>query len=388
MPNPIPITIITGFLGAGKTTVLNSLLRDPAFSKTAVLINEFGDVQIDHDLVADFSDELVMTTTGCICCTSSSDIKQSLYQLWLKTQVGEVETIERVLVETTGLMDPAPVVNTLLSPPSASRSDLVVSQHFALSRVVTLFDIVNGSSTLDNHEEAVKQVALADLILFTKTDMAHDPATLRDIAREKERVLAINPSARVLDPHADSSELAETLLSSGTYDLRTKGEDAIAWLKAEHVHSDGEGGQTHGHHHGHDHGNHHHSHDHNHDRFDRTRHGDDIRSHIIILDEPIRRLAFFMFLETLKITAGTDLLRIKGLVALEDDPDRPVVIHGVQHLVHPIDQLEKWPSDDRRTKIVIIGRNLKIDALEDALVAKSSPLIAANAGATALLDIS
>ncbi|MEM8970859.1 MAG: GTP-binding protein [Pseudomonadota bacterium] len=366
MTAPIPITIITGFLGAGKTTVLNALLRDPAFAETAVLINEFGDVQVDHDLVADFSDELVMTTTGCICCTASSDIKQSLYQLWLRKELGEIGSLKRVLVETTGLMDPAPVVNALLSPPTANRADQVVSQHFAFSRLLTLFDIVNGTMTLEHHPEALKQLALADAVLLTKTDMSSDPATLRDIELERQRIRRINSSARILDRHTDWSELNALLLASGTYDLRTKGEDAVAWLNAEKVLAETEGSHGHEnhHHHGHDH-----SHHHDHDHVDRTRHGDDIQSHVIMLDEPVSPVVFFMFLESLKMSAGTDLLRIKGLVALSDDPDRPVVVHGVQHIVHPIDKLEQWPTDDKRTKIVLIGRNLNVDSFREILKA-------------------
>ena len=372
---PIPVTIVTGFLGAGKTTLVNQLLRDPAFAETAVLINEFGDVQVDHDLVAGFSDELVMTTTGCICCTASSDIKKSLFELWQKREAGEIGNFKRVLVETTGLMDPAPVVNTLLSPPGAERSDQIVSREFALARMVALFDAINGEMTLDNHPEAMKQVALADVALLTKTDMSNDPATLRDIEAIKQRISVINPSARILDRHSDWSDMRSLLLETGTYDLRTKGEDAIAWLRAEQVQAgdDSHHGHAHAHdHHGHDHHHHHHHGHHDHDHLDRTRHGDDIQSHVIVLDEPIRRLVMFMFLESLKMTAGTDLLRMKGLIAVSDDPDRPIVVHGVQHVVHPIDQLEKWPTEDKRTKIVIIGRNLNIEAFREMLTASSS----------------
>lgn len=356
MSNLIPITIITGFLGAGKTTVLNALLRDPEFADTAVLINEFGEVQVDHDLVTDFSDELIMTTTGCICCTASSDIKQSLYHLWSKAQAGEIGPFKRVLVETTGLMDPAPVVNALLSPSSSALNDRVVGQQFALSRVVTLYDAISGARTLDDHPEALKQLALADAVLLTKTDMASIPDTNHDTASANERILAVNPGAKILDRHTDWAELRETLLSSGTYDLRSKGEDAIAWLKAEQILAETEN------HHTHEHG-----HADNQDHLDRTRHGDDIRSHVILLKEPVRPVVFFMALEALRRNAGTDLLRVKGLVALSDDPGKPVVVHGVKHVTHPVDRLERWPSDDRRTKIVLIGRNLNIDALREVL---------------------
>lgn len=355
-----PITIVTGFLGSGKTTLVNALLRDPDFAGTAVLINEFGDVQIDHDLVARFSGELVTTTTGCICCTASSDIKQSLFELWQKRQNGEVPPFERVVVESTGLMDPVPVVNALLAVPSDSVQDQTVGAHFALAQVVTLFDIINGAYTLDTYPEAMKQVALADVVVLTKTDLAHDPVTRRDIDRDRDRIAALNPSARIWDRHADWLRVKARLLSDGTYDLRDKGEDANAWLQAEQIEA--------AHHHGHDHGHgHDHEHGHDHDHLDRNRHGDDIRSHVIYVDEPISRLVFFMFLESLKLNAGTDLLRIKGLFALANDPDHPIVVHGVQHLIHPIDRLEAWPSDDRRTRIVLIGRNLDIDAFKEVL---------------------
>ncbi len=357
---PTLVTLLTGFLGAGKTTLLNALLRDPAFSETAVLINEFGDVQIDHDLVAEFTDELVMTTTGCLCCTASSDIKTSLFDLWEKRQAGSIGPYRRVLVETTGLMDPVPAINSLLTPSAVGLIDHTVRRQFALSRVVTLFDVVNGPMTLDRHPEALKQIALADLVVFTKTDLASDPATLRDIVNDKQRIAAINPSATVLNRHADWSEISKLILNDATYDLRGKGDNVLDWLSAETTSSD------HGHHHGHG-DTHHHDHSHDHAHQDRNRHGDDIFSHVITLDRPVSRSSFEMFLDTVKANAGTDLLRLKGLIALEDAPQRPVVVHGVQHLIHEVDTLARWPNGDHRTKIVLIGRNLKIDDLRAAL---------------------
>lgn len=345
---PVPVAILTGFLGAGKTTVLNALLRDPAFAETAVLINEFGDVQIDHDLVAEFSDELVTTNTGCLCCTASSDLKQSLFDLWMRRQIGKVPAFQRVFVETTGLVDPVPVVGTLLAPPSADFVDRTVAQQFALAQVITLFDAINGPMTLERHIEAVKQVGLADAVVITKTDLAHRPAAQRDFQADRGRLATINPGAQLLDRHKDWHKIRSLLLARGTYDLRTRGEDALAWLKAEMM----PGAQEHGHTHG-----------------DHSRHGEGICSHAIVVDEPITPVIFHFFLDALKMSAGPDLLRVKGLVALTDDPQRPVVVHGVQHLIHTIDRLDRWPSGDRRTRLVVIGRNLKVDAMRSILTA-------------------
>ncbi|MGE3712037.1 MAG: GTP-binding protein, partial [Hyphomicrobiaceae bacterium] len=290
----IPVTVLTGFLGAGKTSLLNALLRDPAFAQTAVLINEFGDVQIDHDLVAEFSAEFVTTTTGCLCCTASSEIKTSLFDLWMRRTQREIGPFQRVIVETTGLADPVPVINALLAP-GFGFVDRTVDGQFALARVITLFDIVNGDATLDSHFEAIKQIALADAVVLTKTDLASDPATRRDIAVSRSRLAAMNPATRILDRQTEWTDIRALLLRPGTYDLRTKDEDALAWLKAEAMDA---------HHHGH-----HHAHEHT----DRSRHGDDIRSHALILDEPIAPTVFYFFLDALKMSTGPDLLRAKGL---------------------------------------------------------------------------
>ncbi len=344
---PIPVTIVTGFLGAGKTTLLNALLRDPAFKETAVLINEFGDVQIDHDLVSEFSDELIWTTTGCLCCTASSDIKQSLFDLWRRRKDREIGPFKRVIVETTGLIDPVPIVASLLAPPAAGLIDSIVSGQFALAQLVTLFDTVNGFNTIEIHNEAVRQLALSDTVILTMTDLGWAPNSPL-IDRARQRISEINPGVRILDRHSDWCEVRELFLSpAGTYDLRTRGEDVLGWLREEHVleHQD----QRHN--------------SHGHDHINRSRHGDDIYSHVITVDEPISPLVINFFLNSLKLTAGTNLLRLKGLFALSDDPDHPVVVHGVQHLVHPIDKLACWPSDDKRTKIAIIGRNFNIEPL-------------------------
>lgn len=356
MAEPIPVTIVTGFLGSGKTTLVNQLLRDPDFVETAVLINEFGDIQVDHDLVAGFSDELITTTTGCLCCTASSDISQSLLDLLARREREEIPSFKRVIVETTGLMDPIPVLAAFLTQPAYNLNGGALKGRFVLSRMVTLFDIITGPNTLDYHEEALKQLALADIVLLTKTDLAMDPATQQDILEDRKRISAINPGAVIVDRKNDWEKTRGFFLECSAYDLRTKGEDAENWLNIEVTQNED--------HHGH---KHHHGHNHDHDHKHSNRHGDDISSDVIIAEKPISPVAFSFFLDALKMIAGTDLLRIKGLIALSDNPERPLVIHGVQHLIHPIERLERWPSQDQRTKIVLIGKNIDVIALKTVI---------------------
>jgi len=367
MATAVPVVLMAGFLGAGKTTLINALLRSPEFSGTAVLVNELGDISLDHDLIEDVQSDMISTTTGCMCCTASSDVQQSLFELWRRRMRREIPAFSRVIVEATGLVDPAPVIASLLAPPGGNLMQNTVITQFALSRVVTLFDIVNGDATLERHPEAVRQVALADIVVLTKSDLAHDPATRADIVRSKEVITGLNPGAVLLDRHEDWETLKDEVLAPVTYDLRSKGEDALAWLDAErHLVS-----EDHRHDHDHDHDHHHHSHSHSeghdhqhHDHaHDHNRHPGGITSHCIVVDAPITPLMFGFFLDALKMIAGPDLLRMKGLFKLTDDPERPVVAHGVQQTIHPIDRLERWPSEDTRTRIVLIGKDLKIHAM-------------------------
>ena len=320
--DPIPLTVLTGFLGAGKTTLLNRLLKDEALSQTAVIINEFGDVALDHLLVEYVGDNMVLLQSGCLCCTMRGDLVDALETL-LRDLDNRRCTFRRVLLETTGLADPAPVLHTAMAHP-------YLVQRYRLDGVVTVVDAVNGDATLDAHAEAVKQAAMADRIVLTKTDLA-DAAQREQIVK---RLRALNPAAPILDA-AKGEATAERLLSCGLYDPGRKISDVKKWLAAE-AYAD-------------DHRHHHH---------DVNRHDEHIGSFVLTADAAIPAGTLEMFLELLRATHGDRLLRLKGIVKLAEMPDTPVVVHGVQHIFHPTAQLERWPDDDRRTRLVFITRDL------------------------------
>jgi G3E family GTPase len=350
----IPVSIITGFLGAGKSTLLNHLLKDPAMQDAAIIINEFGDVSIDHMLVESSSDAIVELADGCLCCTVRGELVDTLAELIDGIQTGKIKPIKRVVIETTGLADPAPVMQSVMGNP-------IIAQNFVLNGVITVVDAANGEQTLDNHIEAVKQAAVADRLIISKKTLA-EPAKL---ARLMERLKALNPRAPVLDAD-DKANLTSAILENGLYDTASKHADVTRWLGEEdHAHHGHDHGHAHGHHHHHEHEHEHEHHGHHH-HHDVNRHDDSIRSFSILHDRPIEPAAIEMFIDLLRSAHSERLLRMKAIVQLSDNPDRPLVLHGVQNIFHAPERLAAWPDqNDQRTRMVMITKDLPEAFVQD-----------------------
>ena len=312
--DPIPVSVLTGFLGSGKSTILGHLLRQPEFSRTAVVINEFGEIGLDHELIELSEDSVIALTTGCLCCKVRTDLAQTLQDLLRRRDEGRCTRFDRIVIETSGLADPAPILQTLMT-------DADIAGRLVLGGVVTTVDTVVGYGTLEREAISQKQVAVADTIVLTKLDLAGAaaPALLN-------RLAGLNPGAPTLRA-AHGRTRSASLFGTALYDVKSKSLDVNSWLAEARKHI----------------------HDH---------HDTEIKTYTLLRTEPIRAVALTLFLEALAEHCGADLLRLKGIVNIAESPDRPAVIHGVQHVFHAPAWLERWPSNDRRSRMVFITRRI------------------------------
>jgi G3E family GTPase len=328
----IPITIITGFLGSGKSTLLGTLLRHPAMHRAAVIVNEFGEVGIDHALLAGSTESMTLLPNGCLCCSVRTDLQETLRELFIKRRAGEVIDFDRVFIETTGLADPVPILHALISDP-------MLAAHYRLDGVVTLVDAVNGSFALAHMAEAVKQVAVADRLVITKTDLAPTEGA----AALRAQLHAVNPQAKQLE--AVRGVLDPTELSGLSFHRARIDEVALArWLGPVDPPASSGGGDRR-------------------ERLLTSGHSSGITTFCLWFDVPFTWQSFTAIVQVLTSLRGPDLLRVKGLVHLREEAG-PVVVQGAQHLFHEPVTLESWPSDDRRSRIVFITRGLERDAVE------------------------
>ena len=333
----IPVTLLTGFLGAGKTTLLNHLLSQPEMATAAVLINEFGSVAVDHHLVTKIDEDLIMLDSGCICCTVRGDLTRSLTELFMRCMRRELKPISRVIIETTGLADPSPVIFTLME-------DFFVAERFRLDGVITAVDATHADSQIGAHNEAIKQVAMADRLLITKCDLA----TTAQMDALSRKLRTMNPSAPQI--YVRRGEISAASISRcGLYDPGSKTPDVAGWLAEERVRE--ESRQHHPHHH----------------RHDVDRHDAHVYSFALTFDQPLQWPFFVDAIEMLLATSGDRILRIKGLLNVQDDAC-PRVIQCVQHVNYPYARLDAWPEqapyNDRKSRLVFIVRDLQQSVVE------------------------
>ena len=366
-----PVTVLTGFLGSGKSTLLNTLIRSTQFSKALVIINEFGEVGLDHLLIVPGNEnQVVQMNNGCICCTIQSDLKTTLKDMmWRFSRQGHMQ-FDRVIIETTGLADPAPIVHTLIA-------DEWLLTHYRLEGIVTTVDAVNGMATLDAQPESIKQVALADRLLLTKTDLA-TPSVIESLM---QRIHLINPNTPPIK--TTMGDIAPSLLNHvGLYDTESKRVDVEHWLnlKPQQQEKKAFGDQKSSSLLPYDSNNMKNSsmpfklnltQPKNHLVLpskinaitDKNRHDDRIRAHCFSFDMPFSPTFFDDWLMVLFGLTGDAILRIKGIVHVEGK-SKPIVVHGVQHIFHPPLELPDWPSEDRRTHVVFITRDVGRDVIE------------------------
>ena len=340
-----PVVVVTGFLGGGKTTLLNRALKSPVLATAAVVINEFGTVPIDHLLSEASDDQIVVLENGCLCCTVFGDLLATLGRLYHAREAGTVPCFDRVIIETSGLADPTPIVQAFLSDPT-------LDGLYRLEAVLTVFDAINGPATLDRHDQAVHQLALADRVLLTKLDLLPAAEAGREERRLRALIARVNPAAQVHAAQAADLDPVQLLVKPG-YSLRRGGADVLAWLDAESYRTRLEPNAHAAHVHGEqDHVGHAHA-------------GPKISSFCFVREAAGSRYGLELMLGAIEQNLGPALLRLKGLVHVKEAPETPAVIQGAQHLLHNLTWLPAWPSEDRSTRIVFITSGIERAELEE-----------------------
>ena len=325
----IPVTIVTGFLGSGKTSLINAALKAPGMSRTVVVVNEFGEVSLDHALMTESNDTVIVLENGCLCCTVRSDLISTLNSLYHSRLSGSVPAFDNVVIETSGLAEPGPILQAFLSEPT-------LDGLYRVASVVTLVDAVNWASTILEHDEALRQVALADQVLITKLDLLADKpgGAERDL---RLAVAKLAPAATIRALDREPAAIARLLRAEG-FDAGNPKADPRHWIDlAAHQAS-------------------HASHD-EHDHDFRLR-GKAVESFVLLRTDPLSRAELQFLLDGITQNLGPRLLRVKGLVNVAEEPGRPAVIQGVQHLLHTMTWLERWPDADQRTRIVFITQGI------------------------------
>lgn len=346
----IPVTLVTGFLGSGKTTLINAALSSPELAKTVVVVNEFGEVGLDHQLFASSSDSVIVLENGCLCCTVRSDLIGTLNSLYHARQAGEIPAFDTVVIETSGLAEPGPVLQAFLSEPT-------LDGLYRIASVLTLVDAVNWSGTSEAHEESLRQVALADQIRITKLDLVSGDRQ-NALVRIRLDLRRINPSAEIAEVDWSSVIVAELLASRG-FDSADPRADPRPWLNVQSYQNDARDHDAFGDDHDH------HGHDHARDVHNHHLEGRGIENFVLMRESPLTRGEVQFLLDGIAQNLGAGLLRVKGLVNIAEEPGRPAVIQGAQHLLHTMTWLDRWPDTDRRTRIVFITQGIPRASLKD-----------------------